>query len=259
MANLCLEKITGLTAQERRLHDSLPLTPAQASQLEQYKTELITGRPIQYVLEEAWFQEMPFYVNESVLIPRPETEELVEWVVKEARGREQAFSLIDVGTGSGCIPVSLYKKLPLAHIHGCDASAAALELAARNALQLGAHINWILTDFLDPAKRNAIPPVDLIISNPPYIPISARNQMDNHITAFEPAMALFVPDGQEMIFYEAVADFAKEQNRRNIMIYVEIHEGLAEKVMGVFEKAGLTDILLKKDMQGKDRMIRAST
>lgn len=253
IANMVLEKITG----DRRNQQSEKNLPAdQQTSMESMTLELLQHRPVQYVLQEAWFQNMPFYVDERVLIPRPETEELVEWVARSAAGLNNPV-ILDIGTGSGCIAVSLAKKIPGAAIHAIDLSEGALEVARINADRQHASIHFHHLDFLQPANWQAFPVPDILVSNPPYIPQSGRKEMAAHVVDHEPALALFVPEEDPMLFYTAIAQYAARLGRPQMMVLVEIHEDLAQAVKQSFESAGLTNVEIRKDLQGKDRMVKA--
>jgi release factor glutamine methyltransferase len=269
-----MENVTGLRKIDRIMHKQSPLSPHGVTRLEQYTQELLTHKPVQYVLHEAWFCGMPFYVDENVLIPRPETEELVEWIVEEAGNRQSAvgnqqqkssyvlpatshLTILDIGTGSGCIPISLKKKLPQSTIHACDVSEPALAVAAKNAAAQQTAINFIQADFLDAASWPSLPAVDLIVSNPPYIPQTDQHSMLPNVLAYEPHLALFVPDEDPLLFYEAIARFAQQHLLPGGSIFVEIHEDLGEKTKTLFESKGFA-AEVKKDFQGKDRMVKAN-
>lgn len=253
IANMVLEKITG----DRRNQQSKKILAAnQQASMESMVQELLQHRPVQYVLQEAWFQNMPFYVDERVLIPRPETEELVEWVVQETAGQSNPL-ILDIGTGSGCIAVSLAKKIPGASIHALDLSEGALQVARINAARQQVSIRFHQLDFLQTANWQAFPVPDIMVSNPPYIPQSGRSDMAQHVVEHEPALALFVPDEDPMLFYSAIAQYANLLGKPEMMIMVEIHENLARRVEQTFAAAALTRIETRKDMQGKERMIRA--
>jgi release factor glutamine methyltransferase len=253
IANMALEKITG---DRRNQQSEKNLSADQQTSMESMTLELLQHRPVQYVLQEAWFQNMPFYVDERVLIPRPETEELVEWVVQSAAGRNNPV-ILDIGTGSGCIAVSLAKKIPVAAIHAIDLSEAALEVARINADRQHASIQFHQLDFLQPANWQAFPVPDILVSNPPYIPQSGRKEMAAHVVDHEPALALFVPEEDPMLFYTAIAKYAAGMGRPGMLVLVEIHEDLAQAVAHCFAEAGLTEIEIRKDLQGKDRMVKA--
>jgi release factor glutamine methyltransferase len=205
-----------------------------------------------------------------VLIPRPETEELVEWIIKDVkasgkdvfkRGQFEAdettqLKILDVGTGSGCIALALKKLMPKAEIWGCDVSDEALAVARRNGSELDIRIDFVGLDFLNEQQQRQLPTVDIIVSNPPYIPLRDKDTMHPNVIDYEPHTALFVPNDEALIFYQALADFGKQHLYANGSIYAEIHEDLAKEVINLFEKENYK-VELRKDMQGKDRMIKA--
>ena len=258
MSDMLLEKITGQRSGGRADWGEGGISEEQEKELQRMLGELERHRPVQYVIGEAWFQGMKFKVDERVLIPRPETEELVEWVIKDVHSGD-AWEILDIGTGSGCIPISLKKRLPVSLVHSCDISEGALTLAKENADKLGADIHFFQADILDRSSWGQLPRANVIVSNPPYIPQSGRSGMDPHVVAYEPATALFVPDNNPYLFYEAIAGIAMSQGITGTRIYVEIHEDLAAGVHDCFARAGLTDITIRRDMQGKERMVRAFT
>lgn len=255
IADWVLEKLTGRKKIDRLVHASEPLAAPVRQQYESYRDQLLAHRPVQYVLHESWFCGMNFYVDENVLIPRPETEELVEWAA-ETIGRAPTGTLLDVGTGSGCIAIALAKKFPPLPIHACDVSPGALAVAARNAAGLHANIHFHQLDFLDSHQWATLPHIKWLISNPPYIPLAERATMAPHVTDAEPALALFVPDSDPLLFYRALAGFARKRLLPGGNIFVEIHEDLASGAIELFRDAGFQQIILRKDMQGGDRMIR---
>ncbi|MBO9618629.1 MAG: peptide chain release factor N(5)-glutamine methyltransferase [Niabella sp.] len=212
--------------------------------------------PIQYILKEAWFYDIPFYVDENVLIPRPETEELVHWVIGENHTR-QVLSILDIGSGSGCIPVILKRKLPQAAVTSCDISPGALAVAGRNAMRYNAAINFIQLDFLNETLWPQLPTADVIISNPPYIPEKDKESMHNNVLNYEPALALFVPDQDPLLFYRKIAVAAKQLLNPGGAIYVEIHESLGAATRALFNENGFSSII-KADMQGKERLVKAT-
>ncbi len=256
IADLILEKLTQLPKQELRNLQPANLSDRQQLLLEEMLEQLQQHRPVQYVINEAWFQEMPFYVDERVLIPRPETEELVEWVVKDLKTASGPV-LLDIGSGSGCIPISLAKKLPEAIVHSCDISSDAISVAQLNAAHLQAIVHWQVLDFLDPSNWDQLPVPNCIVSNPPYIPQKVAAEMSEHVVKYEPGLALFVPDTDPYIFYTAIARFAQARCSSGTVIYLEIHEELAKGVQEALQQEQLTVVEIRKDMQGKDRMIKA--
>ena len=264
IAELLIESITKLSRSERiiRRGDSLPIS--QKDLLYSSIRRLQEHEPIQYVINEAWFAGMRFYVDRNVLIPRPETEELVEWIVKEVKGKNDAqahpsgkVKILDVGTGSGCIAISL-KKLSVTEVWACDISDEALNVARINADALNATIDFIPLNFLDADQRKQLPAIDIIVSNPPYIPRNEKTEMKRNVVGYEPSTALFVPDDDPLTFYKAIADFGREKLNKGGNIYVEIHENLGESVNNLFLSKGYQTVYLKKDLQGKDRMIKAT-
>jgi release factor glutamine methyltransferase len=254
IADWVMEHVTGIRKIDRIMHKESPLSPDRVALLEQYTRELLTHKPVQYVLHEAWFCGMPFYVDENVLIPRPETEELVEWVVAEAASKK---SILDIGTGSGCIPISLKKKLPQAKVYSCDVSQQALFVAAKNAAAQNITIHFIQSDFLNADTWPRLPAVDIIVSNPPYIPHHNQHSMLPNVLAYEPHLALFVPNEDPLVFYDAIARFAQQHLLPGGSIFCEIHEDLGEQTLKLFQSKGFA-AEVKKDLQGKDRMVKAN-
>ncbi|HEY8897714.1 MAG TPA: peptide chain release factor N(5)-glutamine methyltransferase [Niastella sp.] len=261
IADWVMEHVTGMRKIDRIMHKQSPLQPEQLTKMQQYTQELLAHKPVQYVLHQAWFYGMAFYVDENVLIPRPETEELVAWIVESTGNRQSAIgnssiSILDIGTGSGCIPISLKKKLPQAEVYACDVSDQALAVAAKNAATLQTPVQFLQADFLNTSTWPALPAVDIIVSNPPYIPQHNQSSMLQNVLAYEPHLALFVPNEDPLVFYEAIARFAKEKLRPGGSIFVEIHEDLGAQTKAMFELNGFT-AEVKKDFQGKDRMVKA--
>lgn len=255
IANLVMEKITGLNRVDRLMVHTRGLTDQEAHQFEQYCQSLMAGQPVQYVLEEAWFAHFPFYVNHWVLIPRPETEELVEWIRVE-NGNIMGLRVLDIGTGSGCIPIALKKQMPGASIMSIDKSKEALAVAAKNALTLTAVIELKEIDFLDQVQWEQLGEIDLIVSNPPYIMESEKRGMASHVLDHEPNMALFVSDADPLLFYRNIALFGQTHLSTNGTVYLEINQALGKEVCELFENMGyFTE--LKQDLQGKDRMVKA--
>lgn len=228
-------------------------------QLNSCLTELMQHKPIQYVLGEAWFFKMKFKVNNQVLIPRPETEELVQLVLDDYNNKKysqepgEILSILDIGTGSGCIATALKNNLTNTVIHAIDISEGALEIAKENALNLKAEINFIALDFLNENSWHQLPNIDIIVSNPPYIPLEEKKILDKNVTQYEPHQALFVTNSSPFVFYEKIAAFGKTHLLANGKIFVEFHEEFAKQTAAIFEVDYLVEI--KKDLFGKDRML----
>jgi release factor glutamine methyltransferase len=256
IADWVIEYITGQRRIERILYKDLPLNNSQQQQLETFTQQLLQHKPVQYVLQEAWFAGMKFFVKEGVLIPRPETDELVELVVNKSQISNHKSQILDIGTGSGCIPIALKKRLPTSAIVSIDISEAALEIAQKNATDLQAEITLQQLDFLDESNWQQLRTFDIIVSNPPYIKQSESTVMSKHVTDYEPSLALFVADNNALIFYEKIAAFGKMHLKPNGQIFVEINEALGYETVTIFQQNGY-QTLLKQDLQGKDRMIQA--
>ncbi len=251
-----MEHLTSSKKAERMLYKNSAITPKEELQLQQFAERLLQHEPVQYVLNESWFCGLKFYVDKNVLIPRPETEELVEWIIANCRFPVDELKILDIGSGSGCIPITLKRRIRKAEIWGCDISKKALVIAKKNAETLGTDINFVQLDFLNSASWAPLPSFDIIVSNPPYVPEKNRETMHPNVLNHEPATALFVPDTDPLIFYKAIAEFGKIHLNTNGIIYTEIHEDLGKETMEIFQSAGYTTEL-KKDMQQKDRMIKS--
>ena len=230
------------------------IPPAADKLIQNTLQQLLLHKPIQYVLGEAWFYRMKIKVNEHVLIPRPETEELVEQLIKDRKSKLTDPAILDIGTGSGCIPIAIKKNLPASKLSAIDISREALSVAKENAALHNAHISFNELDFLDERTWSSLAMFDIIISNPPYIPVNEKVKLDKNVTAFEPHLALFVADKSPLIFYEKIAAFGREHLLPNGKIYVETHEEFAKETAALFHKNYQT-VMIKKDMYGKERMI----
>ena len=223
------------------------------SSLNQALHQLLNHQPIQYVLGEAWFYHLKFKVSEAVLIPRPETEELVEITIQHLKQTNQK-KVLDIGTGSGCIPISIKKNLPEIKISSVDLSTKAIEIASENADNHQTKIDFKALDFLDETNWVNLDVFDVIISNPPYIPNVEIQSMDKHVTEYEPHMALFVPDEDPLIFYKAILRFAQNHLDKNGNIFLETHENFAHEVCALFKDAEF-EATVKNDLFEKPRMV----
>lgn len=230
---------------------------AEKEELDNILKELVTGKPVQYILGETEFYGLTFKVNPSVLIPRPETEELVEWAISSIKESGlKSGSILDIGTGSGCIAISLKKNLPDFNVSAVDVSAAALQTARENALLNQTGINFIEADIL----QSASPPDErysLIISNPPYVTMHDKTQMHQNVVAFEPHTALFVPEDDPLLFYNAIADFAKSQLAPGGQLFFEINENYGHEIQSLLMRKNFIDIELRDDMTGRNRKVKA--
>jgi release factor glutamine methyltransferase len=254
IADMLLEHITGFGKVDRLLNKTNMLSDKQQVKLGQSVDELMLHKPIQQVIGESWFAGMKFFVNEHVLIPRPETEELVLEVTSY---KLPVTNVLDIGTGSGCIPISIKKKMPKAIVTSIDVSQAALNVAKQNAIALNADVDFKLLNFLKEENWEQLDKYDIIVSNPPYIKQSESKAMNENVLAYEPHLALFVPDNDSLLFYRKIAAFGKMHLHINGQILVEINEALGKETVELFESYGYT-ATLKMDMQGKDRIVKAS-
>ncbi len=218
---------------------------------------LINREPIQYITGRADFYGMRFKVNKHTLIPRPETEELVQWVLTDNSNTKKSMSLIDIGTGSGCIPVTIKSKRPNWSISAVDYSLDALNVAMINSKRLKAPIHPLHFNFINNQKWNNIGHFDIIVSNPPYISEQERVHIAENVLLYEPEMAL-IPEGDDpLIFYKTIDRFASDHLNLGGSIYLEINEFLSEETLAIYESSAQYDsIELKRDMQGKPRMIK---
>ncbi len=266
IAHIFLEHLTGLNKSDRLLKKDTLFTERQQLQYDEKSKELVKGKPVQYIINSAWFMGREFLVNEGVLIPRPETEELVQWIVNDHKESEKS-RVLDIGAGSGCIGLSLARLLQGAIVTCADISKEAIEVLKTN-------IEWVLTpdekkkgadnitvktlDFLNEEKRNKqLGRYDIIVSNPPYIPKKDKPQMHRNVKDYEPEIALFVPDNDPLVFYKAIAQFGKQHMRSNGYIYCELDANHAEECKMLFEKAGYENVEIRKDMHDNWRMLKA--
>lgn len=314
VADWVFEKVAGVNAASRRAAADQLLDTAIADTLQQKLTLLLAHQPVQYVLGEAWFYKMRWTVNERVLIPRPETEELVGMVNDEFRmtnggkgienlelgirnlelgignrelgegNRELGIrnwelgtpstvnrqpstdsefrstnlgprpTILDIGTGSGCIAVTLQKLLPSARVTAVDVSAGALAVAQQNALAHGAAVEFLQLDFLNRDNWHLLGQYDAIVSNPPYIPQNEKEKLDTNVAAYEPGLALFVPDNDPLLFYKAIAQFGLQHLRPGSFIAVETHEDYAQATADLF-RAHYGSVTVRRDLFGKERMV----
>ena len=245
-------------------------------------------RPIQYITGVAYFMEMDFTVNKNVLIPRPETEELVRWIVDDHRNLNEEINILDVGTGSGCIAVSLAKNLPKAKIYALDVCGQALEIAHQNAMTNKVDVNFLEADILtinnlDPRARGMLlkkaflisgqasenqtlneglktleVKFDVIVSNPPYVREQEKKEMKKNVLNNEPNLALFVSNKNPLQFYRAILGFAKDNLKQKGIVYFEINQFLKKETQQLMEEHNFSEIELRKDMLGNNRMLKGS-
>lgn len=212
---------------------------------------LKTGEPIQQILGKAPFYGRKFQVSRDTLIPRNETEELVHLISKE--NPQSGLRIIDIGTGTGCIPITLFLEMNGAEVYGLDVSASALAIAQKNGQALKAKVNWIQLDILK--EEIPIQDLDILVSNPPYIPEKGKAKMHSNVLDFEPELALFVPDEDPLLFYRRIAELGKKALKPKGKLYFEIHEDYGKEVQDLLLQKGYTEVKVIQDLNGKDRMV----
>lgn len=217
--------------------------------------ELRSWRPVQYIIGYADFYDMELEVGEGVLIPRPETEELVEWIASESRPEA---TILDVGTGSGCIAIALHRAIKESRVYAIDISSKALDIARRNGNKYAPEVQFVEGDALGEFDKLFGAKFDVVVSNPPYIPQSDISLMRANVTKYEPETALFVPDSDPLLFYRAIAQTSKRLLKHEGKLYFEIYESLAKEMIAMLETEGYSDIILREDFRGKPRMICAT-
>jgi release factor glutamine methyltransferase len=244
---------------DRVVERDAPFSATQQQTLERVVAQLKLHVPLQFITGQASFFNLDFKVNESVLIPRPETEELVQWVLetlKDDFGSLSAeISLLDVGTGSGCIAIALGSRLPEAKVRACDVSAAALNIARENASSNNVVVDFFICDILNDTPD--IVNLDLVVSNPPYVREDEKKQMQANVLNYEPHQALFVRDYDPLVFYRTIAQKAIQWLKPGGWLFFEINESLGPETKQCIENEGFINVELKQDINGRDRMVRA--
>lgn len=250
---LILQDLKGLSKLDVALNPEIELTEEEKDKFEGYLSKLKVQEPIQYLLGATEFYGLSFDVNPNVLIPRPETEELVDWIISENQDKP-SLTILDIGTGSGCIAISLAKHLK-AEVTAFDISDQALITAQTNADKNEAFVHLVEFDILN--DRWEGDPFDCIVSNPPYVKETEKTQMRANVLEYEPELALFVPDENALVFYEEIADFAKLNLTKNGQLYFEINQYHGAEVIAMLKAKGFKNIQLKKDIYENDRMVAA--
>ncbi len=252
MAKLLLQHVLKADNTRLLLMGNELLNTVQLAQLEEYTEQLKQHIPIQYIIGSTEFYGLEFMVNPAVLIPRPETEELMHWIINDNNNGKR---LLDIGTGSGCIAISLKANMPRADVSAWDISEAALQTAQNNAIKLEQDVKFKLTDILnhDPGDEK----FDVIVSNPPYVRELEKKMMEANVLEHEPETALFVSDNDPLIFYRAIAQLGQKMLNNNGLLYFEINEYLAAEMTSMLIQQGFINIECRKDLNGKDRMMKA--
>ena len=251
LAMLIVEDVSGYNSTDILVDNKFQTGPSFRSTILKYILQLKRQEPIQYILGKAYFYEHMFEVNESTLIPRPETEELVKLVLDYAQGRSPV-NILDVGAGSGCIATSIALDLPQAKVEGLDISTSALVVAIRNAEKLGADVDFYQADIFTHKTNKSY---DIIVSNPPYVRESEKKLMNTNVVEHEPAKALFVPDSDPLLFYKCIVEFSKQALTANGAIFFEVNDAFASEVVKLLEKSYFNKIVSVKDINDKDRFV----
>lgn len=253
IAEMIVISLGGISRNDLIIEPNLPL---EIVDLERICNDIRRWRPVQYIIGRAEFADMELHVREGVLIPRPETEELVEWIASKA---PQGANILDVCTGSGCIALALRRAVANSEVWGLDLSTEALTIARKNAAIYAPDVRFIEGDALgDFDSSLACKSFDVVVSNPPYIPNADRVLMRKNVTDYEPDMALFVEDSDPLIFYRSIARTARKILKSNGRIYFEIYESLADEMEEMMEREGYADIVVIEDFRGKPRMLCAA-
>ncbi len=259
-SRIVLEFVTGISRSAFITNSDFEFSNFQIKQLDEIILELKSGRPLQYILKEAWFYEMLFYVDDNVLIPRPETEEMVDCILKSNDEKEK--KVLDIGTGSGCIAITLAKHKPNWQVYGIDVSESALNVASQNARQIGVNVKFQLTDVLNPISVSDFFEkfgfFDVIISNPPYISFHEKSALSFSVMNFEPHLALFAHEHDSLVFYKAINRIAKKFLVKGGKMYYEINENKGNEMIEQMKCDAFHGIELIKDISGKNRIITAT-
>ena len=247
------------------LNPNFELSNAAIEKWNTILTELQQEKPIQYITGSTWFYGLKFEVNENTLIPRPETEELVEWILNSPNIHHTSpNNILDIGTGTGCIPISLKANVPQANVSAIDVSEKALEVAKRNAVLNKVEINFIQANILEVEDLSKLPSsishhpssYNIIISNPPYVRNLEKQEIKKNVLDYEPHLALFVEDTDALLFYRKIAQLALKNLTPNGLLFFEINQYLGKETVELLENLGFKNIELKKDIYGNDRMVK---
>lgn len=253
---LLLREKMGINRADAVLQSGRILEASTETDCKEILNRLVNQEPVQYILNQTYFCGLPFVLNSNVLIPRPETEELVYWVVSKFSSKSKdSLKILDIGTGSGCIAVSLAKLLPKANVSALDISKDALQTARENAIRNHVRIDFIAADILKTGSLDTV--FDVIVSNPPYVCNAEKSKMRKNVMNFEPHEALFVPDANPLIFYEKITDLAIKSLNQNGQLFFEINEAYGNEVFDLLTEKGFSEVELKADLYGKNRMVKA--
>lgn len=256
LLDILLLETAGLSRVQRVADKELRLSESEILKIHFACKELLRHRPVQYILGHANFYGLRLRVDERVLIPRPETEELMEWIVETYKSTD-SLRILDIGTGSGAIALALRKNLPQTEMWAMDVSAKALEVAAANGTALGLSVKWIKADITKSSHYQQFPLFDVIVSNPPYVTESDKALMQANVLDYEPAGALYVSNADPLLFYRHILTFAQARLSPGGTIFMEINERFGKEMHAVLAESGFQNIELRHDLRGRMRMVRA--
>lgn len=252
---ILLEAFHQMKRVDLAINQNMELDAMQLLQWETVLSQLKEQKPIQYILGETEFFGLPFYVNENTLIPRPETEELVDWIIQQStvKIKNSKLKILDIGTGTGCIAISLAKNLPNADVYALDVSGKALEVATKNAKRNNVNITFLNQSILETDDLEQ--QFDIIVSNPPYVRNLEKQEIKKNVLDFEPHLALFVEDDDALLFYRKITQLAQKNLSESGMLFFEINQYLSNQMFEMIKTFNFTDIQLRKDLYGNDRMM----
>ena len=254
VTQILISEITGFSPAQIIVNKNTIFSDEQVKLVHSFVEKLKNNEPLQYVTGKTEFFGLKIITKPGVLIPRPETEELIEWIM-QSLDRSHNYDMLDIGTGSGCIALALKSVFENAHVSAMDISAEALEIAAENANVLSLPISFLQGDALHLLAENSR--WDVIVSNPPYIPMTEIEGMDSAVVDFEPHQALFVPDNDPLLFYRRIAEYAFSALKVNGLLFFEIHRDFGQQCVAMLRETGFANVELRRDISGNDRMIKA--
>lgn len=254
VTQILISKITGYTTTQIIVNKNTIFSDEQVNLLHTFVEKLKKHEPLQYVTGKTEFFGLKIITKPGVLIPRPETEELIEWIM-QSLDRSHNYDMLDIGTGSGCIALALKSVFENANVCAMDISDEALKIANENARALNLKIRFLQGNALQMPEEKSC--WDVIVSNPPYIPLAEKNEMDSAVVDFEPHQALFVPDNDPLLFYRRIAEYAFSALKVNGLLFFEIHRDFGQQCVAMLHETGFTNVELRRDISGNHRMIKA--
>ena len=256
LAHIIISEITGYPKSHLLSRPGTPLTPRHWSKVKDILSELKLRKPLQYILGKTEFYGLTLYVRPGVLIPRPETEELVHWILEIFPQKDKTLQVLDIGTGSGCIAIALSANRPLWDVSGCDISKEALDVAGKNAEECNVQVHFYTCNILNPPRKMPGKKYAILVANPPYVPEREKKELAPEILRYEPHEALFVPDDDPLRFYRAILDTAPHILHPGGNLFLELHAHLADQLRSLTAEKGFTKCEIRKDINGRDRMAR---